>query len=440
MSQTHKAVAAIILFALILRLAVLPVIYPLPPQAQMEAVVVSDATEFRDFADHLVRYGPTRIYDICSQDFAADADPSYVTTFRPPLYPILIAISFSLFGRSIVPVALAQIALDIIALFAIFHLGRRLGGTDRAGLAPMLLHAINPLAIIMPALMLAELVFHALFIAALVAFYLALKKPALSRFAAAGATLGLCALTKIHVVYLLPSFLLGALWGLRGLGTRRALTLAACMLLLFGAVTGVWQYRNQRCYGYYSLSWLPDRDILFQNAAYLMGRHKGEDWRSLWPDLHRRYPTDPYNPFLSAQKAKKAGWRYILGHKAEYVAFHLGGASYDLFLEHHIFADGNYEGFAERAFIHYGLGARYMILIGLIWKAVMLSLYAAIIIPLLRRRPKSPFIQSLILVWALLMAMSFVIYAFGPRYIYLHASFTALLASAIHLGNNKAQT
>ena len=85
----------------------------------------------------------------------------HATAFRPPGYPILLALSFRLFGESLLPVRVVQAAADLLSCFVLFLLGRRLF-SERAGLIGAGIFALFPVEVLYVSIMMTETVFTTL--------------------------------------------------------------------------------------------------------------------------------------------------------------------------------------------------------------------------------------------------------------------------------------
>jgi 4-amino-4-deoxy-L-arabinose transferase-like glycosyltransferase len=83
------------------------------------------------------------------------------TAFRPPGYPLLLAISFTLFGDSLLPVRAAQAFADLATCLLVFVLGRKLF-PERTGLIGAGIFAMFPIQILYVPVIMSETVFTTL--------------------------------------------------------------------------------------------------------------------------------------------------------------------------------------------------------------------------------------------------------------------------------------
>ncbi|MFL5733160.1 MAG: glycosyltransferase family 39 protein, partial [Chloroflexia bacterium] len=129
---------------------------------------------------------------------------------RPPLYVLFLALFAGLFGSNTLPVMVAQSVLSAATLLPLAWLASLLGG-PRAALATAILGTLYLPFTLFAGLLLSETIFTFLFSLLLVTLVLAQRalgeaafRPALGWAAAAGALLGLCALTRSTSLAFLP--------------------------------------------------------------------------------------------------------------------------------------------------------------------------------------------------------------------------------------------
>ncbi len=134
---------------------------------------------------------------------------------RAPLYPLFLAFFLRISGDNLRVATMAQVILSAATVYGFFLLARRLfkgERGERAGLVSALLAALLLPFATFPALFMAETLFTFLFVAFLLALLRIPEAPPARRWrwtAAAGALLGLCALTRAVGLAFLP---LAAVW------------------------------------------------------------------------------------------------------------------------------------------------------------------------------------------------------------------------------------
>lgn len=115
---------------------------------------------------------------------------------QSPFYPHFLALIFSVLGASIRSVLLVQAAMGTVACLLVYLLARSVFASDRVGLLAAFLTAVNGPVVFYDGIMdMASLVMLLSLLSVLLVIK-ALERGAWWRWTAAGATLGLCALTR----------------------------------------------------------------------------------------------------------------------------------------------------------------------------------------------------------------------------------------------------
>jgi 4-amino-4-deoxy-L-arabinose transferase-like glycosyltransferase len=225
-SARVRALAWVLIPAALLRLALWLGYGNAPPK-------IWDERDYNAIAVNLARHG----------EFALR--PGSPTSIRPPLYPMAVAGVYQAFGvENFAAVRLLQVGVSLLTIVLAYCLASMLYDR-RAGLWAAGLYAVYPSMLGYDGLLLTEVVFTAFLCATCVALVGAYKADSLARLAAAGALLGLAALTR-SVMYLFPALLVPFLlltW--RG-GARRRVLAVLAVLTPFLAVLTPWTIRNTR--------------------------------------------------------------------------------------------------------------------------------------------------------------------------------------------------
>ena len=202
----------------------------------------------------LSRTGLTASSDEHSWDGAARAYRIYgllhpdVGSFRPPLYPLLVAGIYHLHGHAPAAVRLWQAVMGTVTCALLCAVGCRIGG-QRVGLIAAGLAAVYPLFVFFAAVLMVETLLVLLTAAALLLALRFEAEPSARRAAALGAALGLGALCKPVLLAWVPLLLWGW-WRRSSLGRRGR---AACTAAAVGALVLViapWAARNAAVQGY----------------------------------------------------------------------------------------------------------------------------------------------------------------------------------------------
>src|SRR6185312_15693381 len=134
--------------------------------------------------------------------------------FQAPLYPYLLAVLYTLFGRSLDAVYLAQILLAVAGCWALYRAGREMAGGiagEAVGLGAALLAAIYGPFFFYDAQLLKESPAVAVTSFLLWALAAARARGGTRRWLGAGALLGILALLRENALLLVP-FLLPLAW------------------------------------------------------------------------------------------------------------------------------------------------------------------------------------------------------------------------------------
>lgn len=174
------------------------------------------------------------------------------TAWFTPVYPLLLAGVFKVFGVLSAPASLAIRVLNslfsALTCIPLFFLGRRLTGKP-LGVASAWVWAFLHTAVFFPAVWVWDTSLAALVLATVLwATYRVADTTRLGAWAGYGALWAFAALTNPSVVSLLP-FLLGwVVWKVAGVRTRR-MRLAAAALVMFAAGLSPWLIRNGMVFG-----------------------------------------------------------------------------------------------------------------------------------------------------------------------------------------------
>ena len=287
---------AIGLLALVVRLVY---VTRLPPIATVESV---DALGYDRLARNLIAgHG----LSLC------EAWPYYPTNFRTPLYPVFVASMYTLAGERPVAVAVAQGILDSVTALLVGAIALRLGGR-RTGLIAAMVYSLLPgqvqfVGTLMTETMLAFLIALTVWVwmdlvVVLLSDLPRSKAPRLWTALLCGALCGLCALVKPNALAL------GAIWATATLlalwrkVSRRALMLAACVLIANITVLFPWLARNHAIFGRW---YLANR---FQGGLVRVTAPVTLAWVRGVPAIPWSPPVEAIYNELVAQTAARHGW------------------------------------------------------------------------------------------------------------------------------------
>ena len=180
-----------------------------------------------------------------------DYDPrGILTSFRPPLYPALLALIYGVMGSGpnrLLVARLAQAVLGAGLAPLTCLLGRRMGLTERTAHVGAAIVAGYPLLLAYPLALVTENLYLPLLGLSLIALLRAGEKGRLGDYGLAGLVLGLTALTRSVVSLFVP---VAAVWEWFSTRSRRAsLWNGVVMVLCFLIVTVPWSVRNTLLHG-----------------------------------------------------------------------------------------------------------------------------------------------------------------------------------------------
>ncbi len=168
------------------------------------------------------------------------SDSSY-PVFTPPLYAILIAASFSLFGESLIPIKIAQCFVDSLTVVMVFLIAKRMFGIKTALLSGAIL-TIYPFTIFTNIYIGTETLFTFLLSIVVLCSLYAIEYDKWRYYWAAGAVLGIATLTR-GTTQFYPLFFFLTLFAM-GKVSRLILLKSLAFCLAFALVILPWTLRN----------------------------------------------------------------------------------------------------------------------------------------------------------------------------------------------------
>ena len=170
--------------------------------------------------------------------------PGQLTSIRPPLYPGLLAATWTLAGTSVQLVRVIQIFLSLVTAMLVYLIGRA-AWNERAGALAAAICWLYPSLVFYDFLILTETLFTFLLVAFVATTVALVQKPRVLAAVACGAALGLAALTR-SVLWPLPYILCPGLLLIIDVPRARRVALAAVVFVAYAAVVGPWAVRNTR--------------------------------------------------------------------------------------------------------------------------------------------------------------------------------------------------
>lgn len=348
-TQTHKSTTLnpavwILLLALCVRVAWLTV-FPTHPIAPV------DAEGFHLLAVNMLD----------GRGFAIGWEPPFCpTTVRTPLYPLLVAGSYTLVGRDPLRVLPLHLLLEVLTTALVMRLGRDLGGR-RVGLWAGVLYACNGTTQRYTGYLLSEMLLLPLLTAALWMTAHYLRHPSTRRATVAGLLWGLALLTKPNVQFLV--LCVGGLAFSRQLSavsfqpspsackhsvSHPSFLISHFAFLFFWLTLGLslfpWLVRNRAVSGKWMLSTAFEENVARVSAVATLAEVDGvraEPWTATWEyyydrlvaDVRERYAWDAptsHRDVCAEQRQRqtevaRAAWDIVRDHPFSYLRAHLRG-------------------------------------------------------------------------------------------------------------------
>ena len=164
------------------------------------------------------------------------AAPGGATALRPPAYPYLLGGLYELAGVKVNAARLVGVALGVVSVWLVFLIALRLF-SRRAALVAAAIAAVFPPLVWLSASLLSENLFVPLVLAAALALVHARERPGVAVVAAAGALLGLAALTRSNGALLLVAALVAVV-------PLRRPALVVALVAAFVVTLVPWTLRN----------------------------------------------------------------------------------------------------------------------------------------------------------------------------------------------------
>jgi len=283
------------------------------------------------------RHEPLRIYD--EQDYNRLAvsliergefalKPGDPCSARPPLYPAMVAGIYAVADRLPVvdrlnAVRIVQAGLGLLLTLQVYLLAARLYDS-RIGLLAAGIACFYPSLLGFANLLLSEVLFSVLLLAAMLALQAHFRRPSYGRLALFGVWLGLATLTRSVLWPSFPFFAAYLILVHAGESWRSRFAFAAVAVLSFALVLAPWAVRNTRLQNtFVPVDVLGGRNMMMGNYEHTafyrswatMSQAKGE--RSWHRTLAREHPD--YYQKTQGQRDKLAmrrGFQYVFEHPA----------------------------------------------------------------------------------------------------------------------------
>ena len=329
----RKRLLSILLLCFSLRAALLLAVRPWKPDVMEKVVFRADARGYHQLGVSLA----------VNHQFNYQKDGKR-ESLRTPVYPMLVALMYSIFGVHPWSVLVFQALLDTAACGILYFALKKFIGTN-AALWGVLFYAADPYLILYSTKLLSESVFVFLLIACSYFYLSAMQDPASSknllRMAFSGLFLGLAVLTR-PIAFYLP-FILTILFITTFRNTRiKAVAGAGCVFLaVYLLILSPWIVRNHAAFGVPALSTSDGFNALALSAAPAEAERlripikRAQD--SLFSEANsimsgKGLNPDEMNDFQKSPYWKRLAWRYISAHPIRFIETYARGVFNSFFL------------------------------------------------------------------------------------------------------------
>ena len=250
------------------------------------------------------------------------AVPTGSTAWAPPLYPLLLATIFKVFGvfshASMIVTFLFQITTSTLTCIPIFLLGAELGNEKLAEWAGWC-WACYPYFVLLPALFVWDTTLDAFLLSWILLITLRLnRRPRLPWWGILGMVWAIAALDNPALLTVMPICLGWLLWQRRPGSATRLIAGSAILLLIFSLGIAPWCWRNWKVFG----TFVPIRSSFGENLW--LGNHAGGTGRSRYgehanenPREMRRFQQLGEIAYIATRK--EAAIAYIRNHPKQFL-------------------------------------------------------------------------------------------------------------------------
>jgi 4-amino-4-deoxy-L-arabinose transferase-like glycosyltransferase len=229
---------------------------------------------------------------------------------------MFIAIFYSIFGRTIWIVLIAQVFISAVTVLVVYGIVRQLTPLLSAKYIAAILYSICLLSAYYSTKLLTETLFTFLFSCVFLVLIIAFKKGTPINFMLAAVLLGLA--TLVRPISLYYPIVIGATLMFQKERFCVRVRNFGLFLIIFLAIISTWQMRNYRAYGYYSLTNQPGDDMWRMQASILKASIDDISQKQAQDELIGNALAGVENPFERANISKKIGIDYIKMHMRQW--------------------------------------------------------------------------------------------------------------------------
>ncbi|MBL7196564.1 MAG: glycosyltransferase family 39 protein [Candidatus Omnitrophica bacterium] len=258
---------------------------------------------------HPVHQGDAPQYDLLGWNmregngFSYSEDAPFIPSMdREPAYPAFLSVIFFVFGHKYLPVQIFQIFIFILICIFIYLLSKE-SFDSRIAKYSLSLAAFCPTLISYPMFLFSETLAYLLIVLMIFSLTRAIKKPSLSRFAAAGIISGIAILCKAIVFSFFILAAVSLIFIIAGNWKKKVLSVLLFSVCCFMVITP-WMLRNYYNFGKFAISsrggkvlWMSAQKVDYtqreikKQGVFILSESLGD---KLYPDKNRVKTSDVY--------------------------------------------------------------------------------------------------------------------------------------------------
>jgi 4-amino-4-deoxy-L-arabinose transferase-like glycosyltransferase len=265
---------------------------------------------------------------LAGRGFSQQNEPPFSpSAIRAPVFPLVIAAIYQLFGTSNLAVVLAQVLMSLLTVALTYWLGLRVFSETEAWVGA-LLFTLSSAPAVYAVFILSETLFALLLVVALLCIVLYRERKRTSWLVVAGIFSGLASLCRPVAAYF-PVLVVGLVWLAKPKNWHRFLTGIIAFLFACSLVVGPWVWRNMRQLGIPAISTISSYNLLFYNAVSLKADQAGVSQAEARATLQSQVDAELArrggleNETIQTKLYNEWGWQIILAHPLRYTVIHL---------------------------------------------------------------------------------------------------------------------
>ncbi len=265
---------------------------------------------------------------LAGHGFSSRIEPPYLpSAVRTPVYPLVIAFIYQLFGINNLALVLAQVGMSLLIVGLTYWLGLLVFLETEAWIGA-LLFALSSAPAVYAVFIMSETLFSLLLILALMSLALYRQRKQTAWLFVAGIFTGLTILCRPVATYF-PVLAIGLVWFAQPDNWRKFTARAILFVVACALIVGPWVWRNMRQLGIPAISTISSSNLLFYNAVALKADLDGVGQAQALSAMQTQVSAELAkrggleNEAIQTQLYNEWGWQIILAHPLRYAVIHL---------------------------------------------------------------------------------------------------------------------